>query len=476
MKKAIFQYGSARYCTVFINLLLTSILSRILTPEDYGIISVIMVFCTFFNTLATMGLGTGIIQNKSISYQETEGIFSFSAGISILLWFFFWLLSYPVSWFYGDKIYIGVMKYLSISVLLNSLNVIPNALILKAEKFRLISVRMIVSALISGFISIVIALKGGKYYSLIVQNILIAGIPLFWNMASLKLHIRIKPNLEGLKKIGNYSFFQFLYSVILALSQNLDDLLVGKYVGSEQLAYYNKSYTVMRYPINYIPHAVSPVLHPILSKYQEDKNYIYDQYLKIIKVVSAIGLFVSFVFIWEAEEIVLLLFGSQWKDSVSVIRIFGFSIWFQVINAMAGSIYQSVNATKNMFLSGVIHISISIFAIIIGIVSGSIDILAMVLTISWGIKFIIESVFLVKKSLNRSVKDYWRIFLPELLIFCVMSIAFYFLFPKIRFSLMMNLIVKTCSIIAVFSILYISLGQYKFLLNLRSNKFGHEDL
>ena len=470
MRKAVFQYGSAKYITVLLNLILTSILSRILTPGDYGIVSVIVVFTAFFSILATMGLGTGVVQNKNILEEEIEGIFTFSVWISILLWFSFIMLSYLVAWFYKDNIYIRVMQCLSFSVLFEALNVVPNALILKEERFRLVSMRMIVSATISGFVAVIIALKGGKYYALVIQNILSSGIQFFWNLWSIKLHYRLKPNLQGIRKIGNYSFFQFLYSILLSLSQNLDNLLVGKYIGNVDLAYYNKSYSVMRYPINYIPHAISPVLHPILSKYQEDVEYIYIQYLKIVKVMSGIGLFFSIIFVWEAEEIILILFGNQWRGAIDSFRIFGFSIWFQIINAMAGSIYQSVNATKNMFFSGVIHISFSMLAIVIGILSGNINVLALCLTISWVFKFIIESFFLVKRSLFKNIVDYWKNFLPEFFIFVICSFIFNLTFSKIGFSLLINFLIKTFSIVIAFLPLYIGFGQYKYLLCLRKGK------
>lgn len=195
-------------------------------------------------------------------------------------------------------------------------------------------------------------------------------------------------------------------------------MLTGKLISSEALAYYNKSYTLTRYPINNIPHVITPILHPVLAKHQDEPKYIYDNYLKIVKLLSLLGVYISIAFYFAGEELIYLFFGSQWDLAVTPFKILSICVWAQMVNALAGSIYQSLGKTKEMFHSGIIHISISIICIIIGSVARDINILALFVCVSFNIKFFVESVYLVRKSFGYKLLPYYKHFLPDLLI-CV---------------------------------------------------------
>lgn len=464
MKKAMFTYAFAKYSTVIIGLLINAVLSRILLPEDYGIAAVVTVFTTFFNVLSTMGLGTGLIQDKDLTEADTDNIYSLSVWTALVLGVFFFACASPIAFFYGDKRYVLIVRILSISIFFNAINVIPNSILLKEEKFKKVAVRMIMVSCISGGIAIVVALNHGGYYALVVQTILSIAIQFVWNRVSVKLHFHLMVDFASIMKIANYSFFQFAYSVLLYFSQNLDNLLIGKVMGSKQLAYYNKSYTVMRYPIDYIPHAISPVLHPVLSKYQNDYEYIYKKYIEIGRVMSLIGVLISLVFFWEAPEIIMILFGAQWGQSIISFRIFGLGIWVQLINALAGSIYQSTNNTKNMFYSGLIHVFITLVAIVAGIWSNDINRLAVYIVISWYVKFMVETYFLIVRSLKKSALGYLKIFLPDFSIFLITSILFGFLCRWINFNEFLSLLIKTIMIFLIFGICCLCFGK-KYMKN-----------
>lgn len=470
MKKAVIIYAMAKYSTVIIGLFINAILSRILSPADYGIIAIVTVFITFFNLLSSMGFGAGVIQQKELTKDEADDIFSFTVWIAMFLGICFFFCAEPIAIFYDDSRLISVIRWLCISVVMNALNVIPSALMLKSEKFKTVATRMIISSGISGVAAVIVAWAGGKYYALVIQNILLISIQLIWNIYSTKVRFKYLFHFSAIKVIGNYSLYQFGYSLMLYASQNLDNMLIGKVMGNEQLAYYNKSYSVMRYPIDYIPHAITPVLHPILAKHQDDFDYIYKEYMKIIKVISLIGIFTSIFFIWEASEIILILFGSQWSLAVPTLRIFAIGIWAQLVNAFSGAIYQSTNNTKNMFISGIFHITVTLIAIVLGIWSNDTNILAIALTISWYVKFGIESYFLVKKCFRKSIRNYMKVFIPELFIFILSNSILYGVISKIQYGLLANIVIKTLVIVLVYFVFCIGFKQmkyYKLLLKKR---------
>ena len=116
VKQAAIINMSSKYLVIIIQLIYTAILSRILTPEDYGIVAIINVFVNFFNVLADMGIGSAVIQRQDLGKKEVNSIFTFSCLISVALAFVFMLLSLPISWFYEDNVYLKLGPLLAISV------------------------------------------------------------------------------------------------------------------------------------------------------------------------------------------------------------------------------------------------------------------------------------------------------------------------------------------------------------------------
>ena len=154
----------------------------------------------------------------------------------------------------------------------------------------------------------------------------------------------------------NISKHLFSYSIPLLGNQilnygvrNIDDLLIGKFLGKQELGLYNRSYALMLLPLKNISSVIANVLFPSFSKIQDDKKRIKEIYLKVIQIVSLItfplmtGLFVL------AKPFILIIFGEQWADMISVIKILSILGLIQSIGIFNGVIYLSTGKTLNLF-------------------------------------------------------------------------------------------------------------------------------
>ena len=107
-------------------------------------------------------------------------------------------------------------------------------------------------------------------------------------------------------------------------------------MGSAELGYYNKAYTLMLYPVNNLTGVISPVLHPILSDYQKQLDVIYKKYMKIVRLLACIGLYVAPVCFLAAEELIAILYGPNWGKSVVCFQLLAIAIIPQMINSHIG--------------------------------------------------------------------------------------------------------------------------------------------
>lgn len=467
MKRSLRQetifYGIAKYTNVFVTLVTSSILARLLTPEEFGVVSVVTVFTAFFAILSDMGLGTAVIQNKALTDDEINDIYSFSAYVSLGLGCFFVLLGLPIAVLYGDSIYIKICLLLSISVFFNAVNIIPNALLMKGKRFRLVGKRLIAVSVATGVIAVAMALAGFSYYAIVFQSIFQSVFIFVWNYwnTNLKFHLRI--NRVSIRKIQQYSTFQFSYSIINYFARNLDNLLIGKVLGSVSLAYYDKGYRLMMYPVQNLTYVINPILHPILSEYQNDKEYIYRSYMKVVRVLSLLGVYIAFICFCCSEEIIFLFFGHQWKESVSIFRLLSLSVWPQLVSASAGSIYQSSGNTRLMFKSGTIHFGITIVLIVIGILSRNLEVIALLVALSLFIRFFVDYYFLIVRNFEIKFTSFLYEFRFDIGIAAVFCISISILNQFTCSNLFISLAAKVCTLSIVYFVMLIITKQFRYI-------------
>ncbi|WP_377519773.1 lipopolysaccharide biosynthesis protein [Priestia megaterium] len=411
IKKAAMINFISKYANVIIQILITSILARILTPEDFGIVAIISVFTTFFIMFADMGIGAAIIQNKTLANKDIENIFSFTIYLAVILSAVFALFSIPLSSIYKNKVYIPIGIILSFSLFFNTLNVVPNAMLLKNKKFATIGIRTIIISTMSGILTIILALYEFKYYAIVLSSVITALLTFFWNFIDAPLKPTMKFDKSSIIKIKDFSIFQFAFNIVNYFSRNLDNLLIGKFMGSAALGYYDKGYRMMLYPISILTGVITPVLHPILSDHQDNKEYIFFQYLKVVKILSLIGLFVTVYCFFSAKEIIVIMFGERWMNTIVPFKILALSVWPQIITSSTGAIFQSLGYTRLLFRTGMCNSLITITVISIGVLFQDITIVAFCVTISYIIHFLVAYFILVKfgfkKSYLKFLKNMW---------------------------------------------------------------------
>lgn len=410
-----------KYLNVFVGLIFSAILARILTPKEFGTVAVVTVFTSFFSLLANMGIGPAIIHNKNLDDEDISHIYSFTVWAGLAISLLFALFSIPLSWFYGDSKYIPIGLLLSISLFFSTMNIVPNAILLKKLKFKLVNIRTIAVHIAASSIAVVLALKGASYFAIVINSVLTAFFVYLWNYHTVKPKFILKIDKSRVMQIREYSSYQFAFSFVNYFSRNLDNILIGKTLGDVSLGFYNKSYHLMMYPLQYLTHAISPVLHPILSKHQDDKKYIYEQYMKVVKILSLLGIFITCYFFFAADEIILIMFGDQWINSIPSFRFLSLSIWAQMITSSSGSIYQSIGKTKLLFVSGLYSAIIVVGAILVGVVMQDINAVAISVSIGYIIVFIINYIVLIEKGFELSVFAFAKKILPDL---AALSITF----------------------------------------------------
>lgn len=443
----------ARYGGVIISLVIGAILARLLSPEEFGIVALISVYLTFFNLLSDFGLGSAVVHNQTLTSEDIRSIFSFSVILALVLAFLFFISAPIISNFYNKDVLLPVMRYLSLSVLFQSLLAVPQALIQKDLRFKQIGIITLSVQLITGVVSIVLAYIGFSFYALVIQSVLASFISFFVFYWLSPISFNICLNWLSIRKVLRFSSFQFLFNFINYFSRNADNILIAKFMGSSALGFYDKSYRLMLMPVQNLTHVVTPVLLPVLSKYQDDKDYIFQSYLKVVRLLAVVGFPLSVLLYFSASEIIHLLFGSQWGQSVPVFKLLSLTVGIQIVLSSTGAIFQAVNRTDLLFISGLLGSVIMISGISYGIFFGkNLEAIGYGLIVAFAFSFFQGFYFLIVVVFKYSYFKFLKIFVFPIFVslvifgflFFVNQLSlinlFYFLLLKTLFSFLLFLI------------------------------------
>lgn len=457
----VFYTSIAKYSNIVVQLVVTAILARLLTPTDYGVVAVATVFIAFFNLLSDIGIGPAIIQFKNLTKHDLNQIFSFTVYVGIVLSIIFILLSWGIAEYYHNPVLVPVCQLLSFTILFYCINIVPQNLLYKRKRFKFVAFVTLFMHIITALLAIFLALMRFGVYSLVVQQITSVFFIFVVFYFQDKLRFEYKIDVIPLKKITSFSIYQFLFNVINYFSRNLDKLLIGRYIGLAPLGQYEKSYKLMMMPLQNISHAVTPVMQPIFSDYQNNLSEMAFKYKQIFVLLCYIGFPLSLLLFFSGRELILLFFGSQWEEAIMPFRILALSVGLQMLNGTTGSIYQSANATKQLFISGCWCAFFMISGFVISIWGwGTINAVS--------IGFVVAQIFnsaqtyyLLFKTLKYPITDILISMIYPTIVSLLVGGLLFFIYPECNeLPLLWSLIVKCVVSFVVCCLLYEIYGAY----------------
>ena len=201
LKKGIIYTSIGTYSGFILQLIISMILSRLLTPKEYGVVAIVQVFILFFMIMVESGMGPAIIQNKKLTDSDYRVLFNFSGIFAFVVAILFGFFGLVLSLIYKNPIYQYLTWVQAISVLFNGLNVVPTAVLNKEKRFKEVNASTLIANFAGGLIGVLVALLGGGVYALILSSIISSGVNFFINRAITRLFFIRKLNLSALRKI-----------------------------------------------------------------------------------------------------------------------------------------------------------------------------------------------------------------------------------------------------------------------------------
>lgn len=458
----IFYTAISKYSGIFISLVVAGILARLITPDEFGVITVATVVISFFSIFSDLGIAPAIVQHKELTDEDLSGLFSFTCWMGLVITVLFFFCSWPVADYYKDPQLLPITQLLAVNLFFASANIVPNALLFRAKEFKFIAWRSLGIQLVGGAIAVSVALLGGGIYALVINPIISSILLFVISYRKYPQRLRFTWGIPPLKKIFRFSVYQFLFNIICYFSRNLDKLIIGKYMSMSLLGYYDKSYRLMMLPLQNITYVITPVMHPIFSGLRDELGKMVASYEKMIRFLALLGFPLS-VFLWfSAKEIMLLVFGNQWLPSVPVFQILALSVGVQIILSTSGAIFQAANDTRSLFFTGLISAFLNLSGIGLGVFYfKTLEAVAWGLCISFTLSFIQSFWMMYKITFKKGMFLFWKQFFSPLILCVILGGILLLVTPMIEnLQILISLIIKGAIALVVWTVYIQMSGEY----------------
>lgn len=453
---------SSKYANIAVQLVLTAVLARLISPAEFGVASIVTVVTAFFTTFSDAGIGVAVIQFDDLTERDFGGLFCFSALLGACLAGLFALVSIPVASFYGDASLGPLCRVASLSLFLSTLNMVPNGLMLRERRFRQVGRRLITATAASGAVAVAAALLGAGSLAVVIQSVTLSGTSLLLNLRARPLREVNRHFVMPLRRVFSYSAYQLGFNVVNYLNRSLSNLLLGKALGTAALGNYDKAYKLTTYPMMAFSSVVGSVVQPFMARHQDDLDAIFSCFIRIEKAVSLVAAPVAALFFCAPDEIVGIMYGPQWSAAVEPFRIMGVSVYFQMLGNPTGAFFQSLGRTDIMFRQGILCTALTVGGLLAGLAVGGLDAVSAGIALGFGLQMLPIMHFLVRRAFGRSLGE-MRVLLPEVLIGIVAAAACTAMTAPLLLPPTASLAVKAAILLAIFGSGYAVTGQFAYL-------------
>ena len=344
----------------------TAIMARLLTPSDFGLMAMLEGVMVFGDPLSEMGMSNAIIQAKVITRKQLSTLYWLNIGLGFVVFLLMVLISPLVADFYNEEQLTGLLMLLALTFILGPIGAQFNVLFQKELNFSLPVKIDFIANIISFIITVALAYTGRGVYALIygklartlVSTVLLVFFGLRYHRPQFYFNIR------EVKKLLSFGAFQIAERYGYTLAGNWDKILIGKFLGAEQLGYYNIAITLVVMPMATITPIISKVIYPVFSQISDNAEKLNRYYSKGIALLMTINVPLYFGVAITAREIVILFFGAQWTPAIPILQIASIMVLILSFGHPGGSIILAKGRADFSFYWSIIT-SLSIFIFIL---------------------------------------------------------------------------------------------------------------
>ncbi|REB08727.1 lipopolysaccharide biosynthesis protein [Sporosarcina sp. BI001-red] len=325
------------------------VLLRLLLPEHFGIIGMILIVLAISNSIVDSGFSQALIRDQHTSQTDYSTVFYFNLFIAVSIYGVLFMASPVISSFYGEPQLIAILRVLSLVLIANALGIVQRVMLVKNVDFKVLAKINAVAFSISGGITIALALYGFGVWSLVFNTLAMQSI----QTLMLWLFNRWMPSLvfnrQSFKKYLKFGYKLLLSGLLHTFYNNLFFVIIGRMHTTAQLGFYTNAVKLSDTASELLSTTVQRVSYPVLSKIQDDEEVLQSGFRKIIKLAAFINFPVMVGLAAIATPLFNLVLGEKWIPSVPYFQLLCLAGMLYPLHALNLNILQ-VKGRSDLFL------------------------------------------------------------------------------------------------------------------------------
>ena len=433
-----------------------SIMSRLLSQQDFGYYAAVTAVSTIFASFADAGIGSAIVQRKNLDQKYIDNAFTLCLlfglfGSSMLI-----VCSAPAARYVADESMQMPLMLVAITLLTGTLSSVFFSIMHRRLQFLAMGIIRISALIITTIISILLALKGLGYYAIIAKVILYSIITLIVSFIAAQTRCHLSFDLKVYKEIFKFSGWLQASVFFRKIADQIDRLMMSSLFNVTTLGMYSRPKEFINSMTGHLTNIFDSTLFPTLSSIQDDSERVIRSYQSSLYYLNIVGLMITLSFMFNSELIIRIFLGEEWMNVNPLFIVLSLS-GICMVNGSLGDIFlRSLAFTKQQFFLRILQAILSILFILLAASMGVLAVAVAYLTayslivlikmnfiakqINYGLKNAIGNIISASKILFYFIPIYLLClaFIPnttwgniiKLSIFGITTIIVFFIFPK----------------------------------------------
>ena len=362
---------ASRGVSVFVQIASTVILARLLSPEDFGLVSMVAAFTGFIPVLADLGTRDAVVQRQKITHPEVSAVFWLTIAIGTALGLMLALGGPFIAQYYGEPRLTAIALASSLGFVLGSACCQHFALLRRAMQFREIAIIEVGSNLVSSIVAILMAINGAGYWALVAKPVLLA----MFTLVGVGWYCRWMPGLpritQGVKEMTRFGLHITGFSVTdYAAGRAIDRIAIGKTAGAASLGYYQQCLFIYENLLGLLSISLHPVAVAALSKLTDNLAELKRAWSRAMMTLAFFAMPAFALLAVSAQDVIVLVLGTKWEYTGQLVAILALRGIPHCIERTLGWLHVPSGRGDRWMHWGFIGVGIQVIALFAGLPFG----------------------------------------------------------------------------------------------------------
>lgn len=323
-------------------LVTTSILARLLSKDDFGVVALAVIAINYLSVVKDLGLGTALIQRRENVKEAANTVFTLNLIFGLLLSAILIPLAPWIAAYFQTPVVTPVLRWLGLTFFISAFGSVHVVWLMRELDYRRKLIPDMGSTLIKGIVSIGLALGGYGVWALVIGQLsgVLSSVILFWVIVPWRPRLTLDSKVtKALLTFGS----SIIISDILSVSiDNLSYIIIGRLYGAVQLGIYTLAYRLPEMLLIGNLWIMASVTFPAFANIQNDSANLRRGFLGAIRLVGLIATPICLGLMVAAEPIILVVFGDQWVDAIPILRVLALYALVASVGYHVGDVYKAI--------------------------------------------------------------------------------------------------------------------------------------